>query len=322
MDVRENWNQLNQRIKEENETIIPSLFQIHMGAFEDLRKSGHLITANGQPANILAHTLNPDERFSLACQIGRSLIEAHSGTVNGGLAEICAIQKANYFPNCIAIALGAILENIHPGLPGMKMTVLCNYDIIKGTDDQLGKALSVLKPCFPWAVFQLKATEKDPPQPVKAPMIPLDQMNTLFQAEAIAKIDTARTSFSGRVIRGEIREGDVLNITDGTGQQICPPGVVRAIFLKDRVENGKVVGERCSVLSKDQHADSLLLAVEIPKGSYNGIILSKKEGISQTEKPVGVGLNTASCSPSSGEKCTDSASKSSFFSRIFGKRKA
>lgn len=202
------------------------------------------------------------------------------------------------------------------------MTVLCNYDIIKGTDDLLGKALSVLKPCFPWAVFQLKATEKGPTQPVKAPMIPLDQMNTLFQAEAIAKIDTARTSFSGRVIRGEIREGDVLNITDGTGQQICPPGVVRAIFLKDRVENGKVVGERCSVLSKDKHADSLLLAVEIPKGSYNGIILSKKEGISQTKKPVGVGLNAASCSPSSGEECTDSASKSSFFSRIFGKRKA
>ena len=58
MDVRENWNQLNQRIKEENETIIPSLFQIHMGAFEDLRKSGHLITANGQPANFLAHILD------------------------------------------------------------------------------------------------------------------------------------------------------------------------------------------------------------------------------------------------------------------------
>ena len=304
MDVRENWNQLNQRMKEENETIIPSLFQIHMGAFDDLRKSGHLITANGQPVNILVHSIGPDERFSLACQIGRSLIDARSGTVNGGFAEICSIQKANFFPNCIAIAMGAILENIHPGLPGMKMTVLCNYDINKGDDDLLEKALSVLKPCFPWAVFQLKATRKEPPQPVKAPMIPLDQMNTLFQADGIARIDISRTSFSGRVIRGEIREGDVLNVTDGAGQQICPPGVVRAIFLKDRVENGKVVGEQCPVLSKDQHADSLLVAVEIPKGSYRGIVLSKKEGTNKTEKD-----------------CSANAPTSGFFSRIFGKRK-
>ena len=321
MDVRESWNQLNQRIKEENETIIPSLFQIHMGAFEDLRKNGHLITANGQPVNILAHTINPDERFSLACQIGRSLIDAHSGTVNGGLAEICAIQKANYFPNCIAIALSAILENIHPGPQEMKMTVLCNYDIIKGSDDLLGKNLSVLEPCFPWAAFQLKATEKEPPQPVNAPMIPLHQMNTLFQTEGIAKIDTALTSFSGRVIRGEIREGDVLNITDGSGRQICPPGVVRAIFLKDRVEDGKAVGERCSVLSKDQHADSLLVAVEIPKGSYKGIALSKKEGGNQTEDSSGMVPHTASGNPASGEDRAASAPKSGFLSRIFGKRK-
>ena len=323
MDVRENWDQLNRRIKEENEAMIPSLFQIHMGAFEDLRKSGHMITANGQPVNILAHTISPDERFSLACQIGRSLIEAHSGTLNGGLAEICVIQKANYFPNCIAIALGAILENIRPGLPGMKMTVLCNYDIIKGNDDLLEKNLSVLKPCFPWAVFQLKATEKEPLQPVSAPVIPLSQMNTLFQTDEIAKIDTSFTSFSGKVVRGEIREGDVLNVTDGAGQQICPPGVVRAIFLKDRIEDGKVAGERIPVLNKDQHADSLLVAVEIPKGSYKGIVLSKKEGTNKTEKPAGVGdLNTASKPSSSEEDCAANTSKSSFFSRLFGKRKA
>ena len=322
MDVRENWNRLNQRIKDENETIIPSLFQIHMGAFEDLRKSGHLIAADGQPVSILACTLNPDERFSLACQIGGSLIDERSGTVNGELAVICTIQKANYFPNCIAIALGAILENIHPGLPGMKVTVLCNYDIMKGNDDLLGKTLSVLEPCFPWAVLQLKVTENEPPHSVNAPMIPLDQMNTLFRADAVTKLDTTRISFSGSVIQGEIREGDVLNVTDRAGRQICPPGVVWAIFLKDRVEDGIVVGERCSVLSKDQHADSLLVAVEIPKGSYNGIILSKKEGTSKTEEPVGAGLNTASSSPSSGENCTVRTSKSSIFSRLFGKRKA
>ena len=320
MDVRENWEQLNQRIREENAASIPDLFRIHMGAFEDLRKNGHMITANGQPVNILAHTITPDERFSLACQIGRSLIDAHSETVSGRLTEICAIQKADFFPNCIAIALGAILENIHPGLPGMKMTVLCNYDTINGSDDPLGKNLSVLESCFPWAAFQLNATEKEQPKPENNPVLPLNQMNTLFQADAIAKIDTARTNFSGRVIRGEIREGDVLNVTDGDGQQICPPGVVKAIFLKDRVENGKVVAEQSPILHENQRADSLLVAVEIPKGSYSGILLSKEEGGNLAEKPVSTTPGIVSGS-SSGEDRIANTSKSSFFSRIFGKRK-
>ncbi len=300
MDVRENWDQLNRRIKKEHEAMIPDLFKIHMGAFEDLRKNGHMITANGQPVNILAHTITPDERFTLACQIGRSLIDAHSGTVDGRLAEICTIQKADFFPNCIAIALGAILENIHPGPPGMNMTVVCQFDTFNGSDNPLERNLSVLKTCFPWAVFLLKPIKKEPPQPVSVPVFPLNQMNTLFHADGVAKIDTARTSFSGKVVRGEIREGDVLNVTDGGGRQICPPGVVQAIFLKDRVEDGKVVGEQCRVLSKDQHADSLLVAVEIPKGSYQGIILSKKEGPNTAEKPVSSAPVTPPAPSSSG----------------------
>lgn len=321
MDVRENWEQLNQRIKEENEVMRPSLIQIHMGAFEDLRKNGHMITANGQPVNILAETITPDERFSLACQVGRGLINSRTGNANGGLAVICDIQKADFFPNCIAVALGAILENIYPGLPGMKMTVLCNYDTIQNSDDPLGKALSALEPCFPWAAFQLKATKKEPPQPAVSPALPLDQMSTLFRADGLAIIDTARTSFSGSVVRGEIREGDVLNVTDGGGHQICPPGVVKAIFLKDRFENGKAACERSQVLIKDQHADSVLVAVEIPKGSYNGILLSKKDGGNTVKKSVGAAPETASDSPLSGEDRTVNASKSSFFSRLFGKRK-
>ncbi len=320
MDVRESWDLLNQRIKKENETMIPNLFRIHMGAFEDLRNSGHLVDVNGQPVNILAAKLKPEDRFSLACQIGRKLIDAKPEMLDDGLVEHFTIQKANFFPNCIAIALAAILEKTGPGFPGMKMTVICSYDTIKGEEDLFGKALSVLEPCFPRTVFQVKATETGRPEQKNARLIPIHGMQTLFQADGLTKTDTARTSFSGKVIRGEIRKGDVLNVTTSTGREICPPGVVLAIFLKDRVEDGKVVGEQCEVLSKDQHADSLLVAVEIPKGDYDGIVLSGREGAEQTEKPAGAGPNKEFRSPASGEDRTAGASRPGFFSRLFGKR--
>ena len=134
MNVVENWDTLNARMKEENEEAIAGLFQIHMGAFDDLRKNGHQITVDGQPASILAATLEPKERFSLACQIGRSLIVGNTGNINNALAEMCTIQHADLFPNCIAIALGAMLENIHPGPPNGKMPVMFIYEKIKGNN--------------------------------------------------------------------------------------------------------------------------------------------------------------------------------------------
>ena len=63
--------------------VIAGLSQIHMGAFNDLRRNGHQITANDQPASILAATREPKDRNSLACQIGRSMIEGSTGITKG-----------------------------------------------------------------------------------------------------------------------------------------------------------------------------------------------------------------------------------------------
>lgn len=276
MNVVNNWNSLNSRMKEKDKKVIAGLFQIHMGAFDDLRKNGHRITADGQPASILAATLEPKDRFSLACQIGRSLIVGTTGSINNAFAEICTIQHADLFPNCIAIALGAMLENIHPGPPEGKMPVMFIYEKIKGNNDPLIEKLRALEPCFPWADFRMNVKEKERPIPAQAPVLPLDQMTALFKADDVFKIDLGRTGFSGNVIHGEIHKGDILTVTDASGKQICPPGIVMDLSIKDRVENNKVISEKAEIVTDGQHLDCLLLAVEIPQGDYNGIMLCHK----------------------------------------------
>ena len=321
MNVVENWNALNARMKEENEQAVAGLFQIHMGAFDDLRRNGHLITANGQPASVLAATLEPMDRFSLACQIGRSLVEGSTGSINHSFAEICTIQQAGLFPNCIAIALGAMLENIHPGPPTGKMPVLFIYEIIKGNNDPLMEKLRVLEPCFPWADFRMNVKEKERPAPVQAPVLPLDQMTVLFKVEKVYKIDLGRTGFSGSVIRGKIQKGDLLTVTDANGKQICPAGVVMDLSIKDRIENGEVVSKKAETVIEGQHLDCLLLAVEMPKGSYNGMMLcQKKESRKESNSDPGVSDNApkAQDKQSAGTK---SPEKKGFFSGLFKKRR-
>ena len=313
METYDNWQRLNARMKEEDAAATVPLFQIHMGAFDDLRKNGHRIQADGKPVSVLAPTLSAQDRFQLACSIGRSLIDAQAGIVNGGFAETCAVRQADFFPHCIAIALGAILEGLHPGQPVQKTAVLVEYETFKGNGDPLGQLLPGLEPCFPWAVFRVEAKETDPPAPAPAAFLPLDKMKTLFRADGLQKIDTGRASFSGTLLRGSVRKGDVLNVTDARGQRLCPPGVVLDILLKDRVEEGRPVVEKAGVLTAGMQADSLFVAVEVPRGSYQGILLCA-EGGAETEEAK---------APPPAPKPPEAAGpepKKSFLSRLFGKK--
>ena len=286
MDTVDQWNGLNARMKEENKEAIAGLFQIHMGAFDDLRRNGHRITLGGRPASVVAATLGPMDRFSLACQIGRSLVRGSTGNINNAFSQICTVRHADLFPNCIAIALGAMLENIHPGPPTGKMPVLIEYEKIRGSGDPLTEKLRALKPCFPWADFRTEVTEKEPPVPAQAPVLPLDRMTALFRADSVFRIDLGRTGFSGSVVRGKIHKGDILTVTDASGKQISPPGVVLDISVKDRVENDRVVSEKADTAAEGQRLDCLLLAVEIPRGSYNGMMLCKGAGREKENGPA------------------------------------
>ena len=313
MEIRKNWDALNARMKEENKECIAGLFQIHMGAFDDLRKSGHLIKANGQPASVLAAKLDPQERFSLACQIGNSLVEKKTGIVGGSMAETFGIRMADDFPNCIAIALGATLESIHPGLPGKKTPVLFTYDTCQGNGGPLGKALQALEPCFPWAEFKVNTVLKEPPKPMGTPVLPLDRMDVLFKADGVTKIAPGRTSFSGTVVRGTVRKGDVLTVTDAAGRQVYPQCLVMELYLKDRVEDGKVTGEKAEAASAGQHIDSLLVSAEIPAGTYNGFMLCRE----QEQAPAASAQ--AEGKPAAGEKAPK-PEKKGFLAGLFKKR--
>ena len=271
--VRKCWNDLNARMKDENDQTALGLFQIHMGAFDDLRTNGHRVTMYNEPLSIYAASLEPEKRFDLAAEFGRSLIKGSVGKLNYNPAIMCSVDQADYFPNCIAIGLAAILQYLHPGIPGIKMGVVCFYDTFKGNDDPFGKLIRILEPCFPWVDFRTQATKKEKPAPVKAPVLPLKQMAILFKADNVHKIAPGRAGFSGTVIRGEIHKGDTLTVTDGKGQQIAAPGLVMDLSLKDRTENGEIVCEKTDIAANGQHLDCLLVAVELPKGSYNGIML-------------------------------------------------
>lgn len=159
--VRENWENLNSRIKNENETTVSELFKIHMGAFDDLRMNGHRVNINDQPLSVLAAKYEPQKRFDLACQYGRSLIKASSGLLNRNLAIMCSIDQADYFPNCIAIGLAAILQYLHPGFPEKKMAVICSYETYNTNNDPLGEKFQVLEKCFQWVEFRTQTILKE-----------------------------------------------------------------------------------------------------------------------------------------------------------------
>jgi hypothetical protein len=164
MDIIENWNLLNERMKDKDPELIQSLFQIHMGAFDDLRKSGHLLNVNGKPVSALASTLQPQQRLELAGNIGQSLI--HLQGEFDLFNRRFSVQLADCYPNCIFIALAAILENLDGALnvrfPDKKMTVVCAYDTTSGNHDPLGQALPLIEKCYPWVIVSTEVHTSAP----------------------------------------------------------------------------------------------------------------------------------------------------------------
>lgn len=163
MDVIENWNLLNERTKEESAELTARLFQIHMGVFDDLRKSGHMLKVGDQPVSELLTTMHAPERLTLAGDIGCGLINAQGDL----FAKQFSIQLADYFPNCVFVALAAIFENLEGGFnvlyPDRKMTVVCAYDTLSGNDDPLGKMLPLIEKCYPWVSLSAEVCQTEPP---------------------------------------------------------------------------------------------------------------------------------------------------------------
>lgn len=311
MDIIENWNDLNSRIKNENPELVKKLFQIHMGAFEDLRRSGHMLDVNDKPVSELAPTLRPQERLALAGDIALSLI-----SVQGDLSlfnKSFLIELADYFPNCIFIVLTAILENLEGTInevyPDKKVAVLCEYDTASGNNDPLGKVLPLIEDCYSWVslsteVHPTKAPESKPPR-----FIPIDQSSLFFISDQATKIDTMRTAFGGTIHRGNIKKGDVLNVIDGTGKVLCHNGIVLKIYIK---------GQECNQADKNQHIDEMCLAVEIPAGDYPGIFLvdgdktlASSNQMDQHSKSAQESEPPATATPKTGKK--------GFWSKLFKK---
>ena len=265
MDVIENWNLLNERMQSENPQMISKLLQVHMGAFDDLRKSGHLLNIGGKKVSEIAPLISPEERLELIAQIGSSLVN-----ITGDMfTKTMKIKLADNFPNCIYILIAAILENLEGAinviLQDKKMIIQCVYDTIDGNNDPLGKILPSLAEIFTWVeIVPQPNTIKPAPAP-KRPVITRENAKTVFVAESVARIDTMRTGFTGKLIKGSIcSKRDALTVTDGSGNVLCNEGIVLAIFADGHEIQKVEAGERI---------DEMCVAVEIPNGSYQGILL-------------------------------------------------
>ena len=283
MDVIENWNLLNARMQSENPQMISKLLQVHMGAFDDLRKSGHLLKVGEKKVSEIAPLISPEERLELIAQIGSSLVN-----ITGDMfSKTMKIKLADSFPNCIFIFIAAVLENLDGSLnvafPDKKMKCTCVYDTAAGKDDPLGKILPSLAEIFPWTEIVLQQNIIKPSPATKRTAIPQANAKTVFVAESVARIDTMRTGFTGKLIKGSIcSKRDALTVTDGSGNVLCNEGIVLAIFADGHEIQKAEAGERI---------DEMCVAVEIPNGSYQGILLvggynhpSKEENSIQTDE--------------------------------------
>ena len=262
-ELVENWNLLNSREKN-NKELVQCLFQIHTGAFDDLRIGGNFLTAGDTKISEIAAIVDAQQRFQIAVALGRAMIEVQG---KPELFHKCfAIKAADLVPNCIFIALAAMIENLEGAInrlyPDKKMEVVCEYETISGLDDPLGKRLPLIEKCYPWVTLTTKTVIKEP-KPGIPRYIPNEKTSLVFFVDRIRKIDTMRTCFSGTIQRGTIREGDVLNVIDNFGKVLCPEGVVRGIYTK---------GMRLEA-ALGMHIDELILTTEIPVGDYSSIFL-------------------------------------------------
>ena len=306
MDVIENWNFLNNRIKEKNEDMIPPLMQVHMEAFNDLRRSGHLLSVNGKSISEIASTVSPDERLQLIGQIGNSLVKRSQENM---FSINMKIDLADNFPNCIFITVAAILENLEGGielmLNGEKMTITCEYNTVEGADDPLGKLLPILMNVYTWVDIVCKPSVKEPIQQ-QPKYVDVLKASKIVKVKSVTKIDVMRTVFSGTVMRGKVCVGDILVITDEAGKLLCNEGIAKVIVL-----NQKTVAE----VNERQEIDEILVTVEIPQGTYNGLYLIGKERTEQNKKS-----NEEAITDDKIAKKENDKNNNGFFTRLFKKK--
>lgn len=265
MDIIGNWNLLNSRMKEENNEMLSALMQVHMESFNDLRRSGHLLSMGEKKISEIAPTISPEERLQLIGAIGNSLVKRNQ---NNLFSWTMNIDLADAFPNCIFIAIAAILENLEGGinliLKDKKMVTTCIYTTTEGADDPLGKLLPLLAKAYSWVDLVCKKNTVKATEPQASQYADIQKAHAVIKVESVTKVDVMRTAFSGVVARGEIKTGDVLIVTDGNGQILCHEGVV-LLLVADK--------HPVSEVKEQQRIDEMLVAVEIPKGTYNGLLL-------------------------------------------------
>lgn len=148
MDIIENWNMLNDRMKSEKPELISKLISIHMGMFDDLRNNRFSLKVDDKPIDEILVGMSPEQKMNLATEVATRMISG-SGDV---FSKVFKIQNSEHFPNCIFIVIAAIIENLEGGFdtlfPDKKMKIDCCYEVKE--NDPLGNILPILEECYSW----------------------------------------------------------------------------------------------------------------------------------------------------------------------------
>ena len=158
MDVMQNWEKLNSRLKEENPELAAGIFDIQGKAMNELIESGSLLAISGETVGQLAARKSPKERYELTGEVGRYLLDFKPGEGMGNY--IMKISDADAFPGCIAIAMSAILENFNGKIRRMKIN--CRYSTKNSEKDKMGEYINKVFDCYPFAELTVDKTSYGP----------------------------------------------------------------------------------------------------------------------------------------------------------------
>lgn len=269
MDIIENWNLLNERTKEEHPELIEFLFKTHMGSFDELRANGNTISINGKPIAQITNGMSGNDKLEFIANICRQMVNAE-----GELFEKNFIIKyAEQFPNGIFIVIAAIIENLEGSFnviyPDKKLNLSFAYETSEEGLGILGEKLEKLSTYYPWVQVKLNTHIRSiAKQSLENRYVDLQSYKTIFMCQDVNWIDNMRTDYIGNIEKGVINYNDQLLVVDGSGRIICDESTVLSIICK---------GTKYYNAKKDNNIYEIVLSNELPKGSYNGILLIRKD---------------------------------------------
>lgn len=160
MDIGEligNRELLVERVEKNNPALELRLKKIYDDAVEELKGNGKLLRSGGKSVAEIASEAGPEQQKELVVSVGDRLINMELGPMTSSISVV----YADYFPNCIFIAVCCRLESMEGAvqllLKDRKWSVVCSYETDMNGGNPLGRLIHLLIICYPWITLSPRA---------------------------------------------------------------------------------------------------------------------------------------------------------------------